>query len=89
MANSIYEHWLVIRVVDVYQDDIDGLVQKKRNSIASALELRLSCTNPSTCSQNETVASIRDCSLYMIIIESPIFHMYTDKIPYYHLLELQ
>ena len=26
---------------------IDGLVQKRRNSIASALELHLSCTNPS------------------------------------------
>ena len=26
---------------------VDGLVQKRRNSIANALELRLSCTNPS------------------------------------------
>ena len=26
---------------------LDGLVQKRRNSIANALELRLSCTNPS------------------------------------------
>ena len=26
---------------------IDGLVQEKRNSIADAMELRLSCTNPS------------------------------------------
>ena len=26
---------------------IDGLMQEKRNSIANALELRLSCTNPS------------------------------------------
>ena len=26
---------------------IDGLVQERRNSIAKALELRLSCTNPS------------------------------------------
>ena len=25
----------------------DGLVQERRNSIANALELRLSCTNPS------------------------------------------
>ena len=30
---------------------IDGLVQERHNSIANALELRLSCTNPSTCSQ--------------------------------------
>ena len=27
---------------------IDGLEQERRNSIANALELRLSCTNPST-----------------------------------------
>ena len=27
--------------------DIDGLVQKRRNSSALAVELRLSCTNPS------------------------------------------
>ena len=27
---------------------IDGLVQEKRNSSALAMELRLSCTNPST-----------------------------------------
>ena len=25
--------------------DVDGLVQERRNSIANALELRLSCTN--------------------------------------------
>ena len=28
---------------------IDGLVQERRNSIANALELRLSCTNPLRC----------------------------------------
>ena len=27
----------------------DGLVQERRNSIVNALELRLSCTNPSNC----------------------------------------
>ena len=27
----------------------DGLVQERRNSIANALELRLSCTYPSKC----------------------------------------
>ena len=32
-------------LVIVYQ--FDGLVQERRNSIANALELRLSCTNPS------------------------------------------
>ena len=28
---------------------IDGLVQERRNSIANAMELPLSCTNPSKC----------------------------------------
>ena len=30
-----------------YLEYIDGLVQERHNSIANALELRLSCTNPS------------------------------------------
>ena len=30
--------------------DIDGLLQERRNSSALAMELRLSCTNPSICS---------------------------------------
>ena len=33
------------------QHHIDGLIQERRNSIANALELRLSCTNPSICSR--------------------------------------
>ena len=32
----------------VIAQHIDGLVQERRNSIAKALELHLSCTNPST-----------------------------------------
>ena len=31
----------------LFRDNIDGLVQKRRNSIINALELRLSSTNPS------------------------------------------
>ena len=31
------------------EDNIDGLVQERRNSSALAMELRLSCTNLSTC----------------------------------------
>ena len=30
-----------------HQNNFDGLVQERRISIANALELRLSCTNPS------------------------------------------
>ena len=36
-----------LHVLCIYH--FDGLVQERRNSIANALELRLSCTNPSTC----------------------------------------
>ena len=35
---NIFRLWKVLQ--------IDGLVQKRRNSIANTLELRLSCTNP-------------------------------------------
>ena len=44
---------------------IDGLVQERRNSITDALELRLSCTNPSISSADISsisyfLGSIRD-----------------------------
>ena len=35
-----------ILIVITVRIHIDGLVQKRRNSIAKALELRLSCTKP-------------------------------------------
>ena len=40
---------------------LNGLVQKRRNSIANALELRLSCTNPST------------WTLYSHLIAGPVY----------------
>ena len=39
---------------------IDGLVQERRNSIANALELRLSCTNPSICVRGWTLGYHRN-----------------------------
>ena len=39
--------WCLDSCYHVVQPGIDGLVQEKCNSIANALELRLSCTNPS------------------------------------------
>ena len=36
---------------------MDGLVQERRNSIANAMELRLSCTNPSKCSMGRESGS--------------------------------
>ena len=45
----------MIQMTEAY---IDGLVQDRRNSIANALELRLSCTNPSIwCGRHQTLAS--------------------------------
>ena len=34
-----------------FEFHIDGLVQERHNSIANALEMRLSCTNPSIYTQ--------------------------------------
>ena len=47
---------------------IDELVQEWRNSIANALELRLSCTNPSKCST----------WIYLPYVQ--VFHTYTIHI---------
>ena len=38
-----------------YKDKIDGLVQERSNSIANAMELRLSCTNPSRWTHNHLI----------------------------------
>ena len=40
---------------------IEGLMQERRNSIADALELRLSCTNPLTCDAS-TVSTMKENS---------------------------
>ena len=39
--------WNTVIYWPIGLDYIDGLVQERRNSIVNALELRLSCTNPS------------------------------------------
>ena len=41
-------------------DNIDGLVQERRNSIANALELHLSCTDPSICFAS-TISKAQKC----------------------------
>ena len=51
---TINSTWQPYRV----SDHVDGLVQERRNSIANALELRLSCTNPSIYSNNEYVFNV-------------------------------
>ena len=44
---GLYE---IIYIYSKQYSNIDGLMQERRNSIAEALELRLSCINPSICS---------------------------------------
>ena len=39
---------VMIRYLSLPESKFDGLVQERRNSIANALELRLSCNNPSS-----------------------------------------
>ena len=48
--NDKPEHFIRFLANDgTHGDEIDGLVQESRNSIANALELRLFCTNQSKC----------------------------------------
>ena len=52
--------------------NIDGLVQERRNSIALAMELRLSCTNPS----DMIYPFIIDWKVNMVVADGlvPIWH---------------
>ena len=45
---------LLVTTTLVPEDEIDGLVQERRNSSALTMELRLSCTNPSKCTGMNT-----------------------------------
>ena len=48
VKQAVYPNWLKLLWTNFeYETYIDGLVQERHNSIANALELRLSCTNPS------------------------------------------
>ena len=49
-----HKHWKAV------WDQIDGFLQERHNSIANAMELRLSCTNQSIC-------LFSDNSLYMLL----------------------
>ena len=48
--------------------DFDGLVQERCNSSALAMELRLSCTNPSTYFMMRTHPEVRGCYSYIVNI---------------------
>ena len=54
-ASVSYDMWTV-KDGDIYH--IEGLVQERHNSSALAMELRLSCTNPSICKDSQEIMSI-------------------------------
>ena len=54
---------------------IDGLVQERRNSSASAMELRLSCTNPLICENRTTPSWGLQMFLHQINARGP-YHQY-------------
>ena len=58
------------------EHDMDGLVQKRRNSIANALELRHSCTNTSICiCLHKTYSNVFEFMEYKIC-KSVMFDIY-------------
>ena len=60
---------------------IDELVQERRNSIANALELHLSCTNPSTYSHSKMQS--KSHIIHTVLLSLPL------PWPYHHLLWIQ
>ena len=65
ISTMINQHWLRKWFCAVKQKEpptgqwqVDGLVQERRNSIANALELRLSCNKPSKCTQHSIMSAL-------------------------------
>ena len=58
--STVWNHWL----------DIDGLVQERRNSSALAMELHLSCINPSIYDLYSLANKI--CLFCLAIVISPV-----------------
>ena len=52
-VSAMYKIKIDTTHIDVLMQDV--LVQERRNSIANALDLRLSCTIPSICSISATI----------------------------------
>ena len=57
----------------IVQDCFDGLVQERRNSIANALELRLSCINPAICTKDSQVT---------VLVAAWIYHQMSPDTPH-------
>ena len=49
-----------------WKQQIDGLLQEKRNSVANALQLRFSCTNPWRYFGNQQIESDKTTSIYNV-----------------------
>ena len=64
-----------------YKDEIDGLVQERRNSSALAMELRLSCTNPAcVITWLCTDSPLPDCYIVLLITPKHPTHSNTGTV---------
>ena len=73
--NSRVPKPIISQLTDVYihhrlvlHTNTDGLVQERHSSIANALELRFSCTNPSTHSAQKNDCRYTEHSRYIVVI---------------------
>ena len=55
--------WCLVEGIAVHKNTIDGLVQERRSSNALAMELHLSCTNPSKCPGIFFLTNLLHCTL--------------------------
>ena len=62
VMTTLHGYCKIYTVADFH---IDGLVQERRNSIANALELRLSCTNPSMWYRITDILLAINCDAYV------------------------
>ena len=70
---------------NVFPYHIDGSVQEIRNSIANALELRLSCTNPSICPNGKPAATYMTaqlCTVTRFLIGCAILWTHTNRLKF-------
>ena len=72
MFTSFMHSYSILPPNDVHNVYVDGLVQERRNSSALAMELRLSCPNPSMCLR-QTASWIRYCEICWVKNTEPFF----------------
>ena len=65
MVTPLLAHWnfySLAQAIELHHVQCDGFVQERRNSSALAMELRLSCTNPSSvCKAVVIISDVKLC----------------------------